>query len=61
VPILLVRGHRSDVVTDAVADEFLRLVPQAQYANIAEARHMFVGDRNDVFLDAVEPFLTTLS
>ena len=60
VPMLLVRGHQSDIVTEEVAQEFLRLVPQAQYADVADARHMVVGDRNDVFLAEVERFLERL-
>src|SRR3712207_8529053 len=39
------------------AEEFLALAPGAEYADVAEARHMVAGDRNDVFADALLGFL----
>jgi pimeloyl-ACP methyl ester carboxylesterase len=57
VPILVVRGKISDVLTDEIAREFLREVPQAQYADVADAGHMVAGDRNDRFIEAIAPFL----
>ena len=56
-PALLVRGAGSDVVSEEGAREFLQLCPHAQYINIADAGHMIVGDRNDVFGQAAAPFL----
>jgi len=57
VPTLLVRGGGSELVTPEAAREFLELVPSAEYEDVAEARHMVAGDRNDAFGDAVERFL----
>jgi pimeloyl-ACP methyl ester carboxylesterase len=57
VPILLVRGGSSSVVSEAGAREFLDMVPQAEYANIAGAQHMVAGDANDAFNNAVFAFL----
>jgi pimeloyl-ACP methyl ester carboxylesterase len=57
VPTLLVRGGGSELVTPEAVEEFRALVPHAEYANVAEARHMVAGDRNDAFGEAVEDFL----
>ena len=57
-PALLVRGGSSDLVSEEVAREFLDLVPQAEFADVAGAGHMVAGDKNDAFTDAVLPFLT---
>jgi len=59
IPTLLVRGGRSEVVSKERAEEFLRLVPHARYADIAEAGHMVAGDQNDSFSSAVIEFLET--
>jgi pimeloyl-ACP methyl ester carboxylesterase len=58
VPTLLVRGASSELVTEEAAQEFLSLTPGAEYVDVADARHMVAGDRNDVFADAVLDFLT---
>ena len=55
VPTLLVRGGSSELVTPEAAEEFLSLAPAAEYVDVAEARHMVAGDRNDVFADAILP------
>ncbi|WP_406853999.1 alpha/beta hydrolase [Alsobacter sp. KACC 23698] len=57
-PALLVRGRSSELVTEEHAREFLALAPDAEYADIAGARHMVAGDRNDVFTAAILDFLT---
>ncbi len=57
LPILLVRGKLSDLVTEAEVREFLDMVPHATYVDVADAGHMIAGDKNDVFTDAVVGFL----
>jgi len=57
LPVLLVRGKLSDLVTQAEVDEFLQMVPHAGYVDVAGAAHMIAGDKNDVFTDAVVHFL----
>jgi pimeloyl-ACP methyl ester carboxylesterase len=57
LPTLLVRGGMSDVVSEQGAEEFLRLHPEAEYVNIANAAHMIAGDRNDIFSEKVVDFL----
>ena len=57
LPVLLVRGKLSDLVTQAEVDEFRQMVPHADYVDVAGAAHMIAGDKNDVFTDAVVHFL----
>jgi peroxiredoxin len=58
VPMLLVRGQMSDLVTEERADEFIARFPQVDFVDVGGAGHMVAGDRNDVFADAVVEFLT---
>ncbi|HEY2359444.1 MAG TPA: alpha/beta hydrolase [Phenylobacterium sp.] len=57
VPTLLVRGRLSDVLSQEGVDDFLKLAPHAEFADIAGADHMVAGDRNDAFNEAVFVFL----
>ena len=57
IPTLLVRGRSSDLLSEEGAREFLERVPHAEFADVAGAGHMVVGDRNDVFNAAVLDFL----
>ena len=57
VPVLLVRGRMSEIVTEENAREFLELVPHAEYVDVSDAAHMVAGDRNDAFSEAVVEFL----
>jgi len=57
LPVLLVRGGLSDVLTEAGAQAFLQLCPHAEYVNVTGAGHMVAGDRNDVFGTSVIDFL----
>jgi pimeloyl-ACP methyl ester carboxylesterase len=57
IPTLLVRGGSSELVQEAHVREFLKLVPHADYIDVAEARHMVAGDANDSFSDAVLDFV----
>lgn len=59
-PILLVRGRMSDLVTEEIAQEFLQMVPHAEYVDVENARHMVAGDRNDIFTQAVVEFVERL-
>jgi pimeloyl-ACP methyl ester carboxylesterase len=56
-PTLLVRGASSELVSERHAREFLDLVPHARYVDVAGARHMVAGDRNDHFAAAILEFL----
>jgi pimeloyl-ACP methyl ester carboxylesterase len=56
-PIHLVRGRMSELVSDASVEAFKALAPDAHFTDVADARHMVAGDKNDVFTAAVSDFL----
>ena len=58
LPIHLIRGRMSELVTEENAKLFLKSTPNASYTDIAGAGHMVAGDRNDAFVDAVVAFLS---
>ncbi|ONM49315.1 alpha/beta fold hydrolase [Nocardia donostiensis] len=60
IPVLLVRGLRSDVVSEAAAAHFQELVPHAELVEIGNAAHTAAGDDNDAFTDAVAQFVLRL-
>lgn len=57
VPMLLVRGQVSDLVSEDRAKEFLARFPQVEFVDVQGAGHMVAGDRNDIFAAAVVDFL----
>ncbi len=61
MPVLLVRGRESELVGESEVDAFIEAVPHAKFADIAGARHMVAGDRNDVFTDALLTFFSDLT
>jgi pimeloyl-ACP methyl ester carboxylesterase len=60
IPTLLVRGASSELVQEAHAKDFLKLVPHASYVDVSGARHMVAGDRNDQFTSAIQDFLLNM-
>lgn len=56
-PLHLVRGRQSELVDEAAVAHFREIAPEAAYTDVADAHHMVAGDRNDIFLEAVEKFL----
>lgn len=60
VPVLLLSGERSDVVSHATVAEFLKLVPHARHVEVAGATHMLAGDANDAFTREIAQFIQTL-
>ncbi len=57
VPMLLVRGQVSDLVSQERADAFLARFPKVEFVDVHGAGHMVAGDRNDLFAQAVLDFL----
>jgi pimeloyl-ACP methyl ester carboxylesterase len=57
MPMMLIRGRLSDVVSEENAQEFLRFVPHAEYVDLKDAAHMVAGDRNDAFTESVADFI----
>jgi len=57
VPVLVVRGKLSDIVSDASIASFRAKVPHAEVVDVSDAGHMVAGDKNDAFNAAVKSFL----
>jgi pimeloyl-ACP methyl ester carboxylesterase len=60
IPVQLIRGQQSELVTEESVRSFLEYVPNARFDDVAGAGHMVVGDRNDVFANAIVDFLSGL-
>jgi pimeloyl-ACP methyl ester carboxylesterase len=57
IPVLLVRGMRSNVVTDRGVAEFRLRLPQLRVFEVGGAGHMITGDRNELFNEGVLKFI----
>ena len=57
LPVQLVRGGESDVVSDSGVDDLRDALPQLEVFDVAGAGHMVAGDRNDAFNLGVLTFL----
>jgi pimeloyl-ACP methyl ester carboxylesterase len=57
IPVLLVRGRSSDLLSEEGARDFMERVPHAEFADVAGAGHMVAGDRNEIFNRAILGFL----
>jgi pimeloyl-ACP methyl ester carboxylesterase len=60
LPMMLIRGQLSNLVTPQLAEDFLQLAPHAHCVDVADAHHMVAGDRNDIFGKAVIDFIARL-
>ncbi len=58
IPILLIRGKLSDVVSREGVEDFLAKVPHAEFVELSDAGHTAAGDDNDAFSAAVVDFVT---
>lgn len=58
IPILLIRGQLSDVVSVEGVADFLAKVPGAEFVELSDAGHTAAGDDNDAFSESVVDFLT---
>lgn len=61
VPVLLLSGGRSDVVSRDNVEEFMRLVPHARHVELPRATHMVAGDANDAFTREIAGFVGELA
>jgi pimeloyl-ACP methyl ester carboxylesterase len=61
VPVLVLHGQLSDVVSERGLVDLLALVPTAKVVNVADVGHMIVGDDNDALVHAVGDFLEDVS
>jgi len=61
IPILLIRGKLSDVVSPEGVRHFLATVPRAEFLELSNAGHTAAGDDNDAFTDAVVEFVRRIA
>ncbi|MHC9292247.1 alpha/beta fold hydrolase [Mycobacterium sp. LTG2003] len=57
IPILLIRGKLSDVVSTEGVQDFLEKVPAAEFVELSDAGHTAAGDDNDAFSAVVVEFV----
>ncbi len=57
IPILLIRGKLSDVVSAEGVADFLKKVPDAEFVELSDAGHTAAGDDNDAFSEVVVRFV----
>jgi pimeloyl-ACP methyl ester carboxylesterase len=60
IPVLLIRGKLSDVVSPEGVRHFLATVPRAEFVELSNAGHTAAGDDNDAFSEAVVAFVKRL-
>jgi pimeloyl-ACP methyl ester carboxylesterase len=60
VPTLLIRGLRSELVSERSVQALHEVIPHAAHLDVAEAGHMIVGDRNDAFAEVLVDYLGLL-
>ncbi|WP_099024064.1 alpha/beta fold hydrolase [Mycolicibacterium palauense] len=58
IPILLIRGKLSDVVSTEGVNDFLQKVPAAEFVELTGAGHTAAGDDNDAFSEVVVEFVS---
>ncbi len=58
IPILLIRGKLSDVVSADGVKDFLAKVPRAEFVELSDAGHTAAGDDNDAFSEVVVQFVS---
>ena len=56
-PTLILRGGKSDVLTDEAAERFAHMLPHARWIRVENAGHNVQGDNPSGLLDAMNPFL----
>jgi pimeloyl-ACP methyl ester carboxylesterase len=56
-PVLVLRGAKSDVLSDEGAQEVAALIPNARLATISAAGHLAAGDNPETTVTLVEGFL----
>jgi pimeloyl-ACP methyl ester carboxylesterase len=61
IPVLLVRGGSSELVSEEIARAFVAQMRDARYVDVHGAAHMVAGDVNDPFTAEVVAFLDRLA
>ena len=60
IPIHLIKGQKSELVSDKEVKHFCELLPHAIVTDIVGAGHMVAGDRNDMFVKAALQFIESI-
>ena len=61
IPVLLIRGKLSDVVSTEGVLHFLATVPRAEFVELSNAGHTAAGDDNDAFSEVVVDFVRRIT
>lgn len=61
IPVLLIRGGRSRVVSDRGVERLREVLPRAEVVQVADAGHMIAGDQNDRFAREILRFLDRIA
>jgi pimeloyl-ACP methyl ester carboxylesterase len=61
IPVLLIRGKLSDVVSPEGVRHFLATVPRAEFVELSNAGHTAAGDDNDAFSEVVVDFVRRIA
>jgi esterase len=56
-PTLIIRGARSDILSDEGAQKFARSLPRGRWVRVEGAGHNVQGDNPRGLLEAIDPFL----
>lgn len=56
-PVLVLRGAKSDVLSDQGADELTSIIPDARLAKVADAGHLAAGDNPESTVELIAGFL----
>jgi pimeloyl-ACP methyl ester carboxylesterase len=59
-PVLVLRGERSDVLSDEGADDLVKIIPDARLAIVEKAGHLAAGDNPRSTVSLVSSFLVEL-
>jgi pimeloyl-ACP methyl ester carboxylesterase len=57
IPLLLIRGKLSDVVSTEGVNDFLQKVPHTEFVELSGAGHTAAGDDNNAFTEVVVQFV----
>jgi pimeloyl-ACP methyl ester carboxylesterase len=61
IPVLIINGSHSELVSDEGVAQLRQLIPQAQWVQVPGAAHMVAGDQNDAFNSAISGFVRDLT
>jgi pimeloyl-ACP methyl ester carboxylesterase len=60
-PVLVLRGGKSDVLSDQGAEEIAEIIPDSRLRTVANAGHLAAGDNPESTVGLVKGFLDEIS